>query len=203
MFGASGAMYILAEADLQTFYVDEVLSFYITFDSAISPTASELSRLTVSQGGDNPACDADCFDVLQFYCDTCDAGTASSPGAAMNFSVVLSSDVLLSSNTGTVTTTFDLVFEFSYTDSRRQLKPSMAKKSFPVSFKLRDFDCHNPSALFGKLVQLECPGTELTKGAICSRDQGWIDVNSCPAASVKNVSALILLGVLFAALSTL
>jgi len=176
-----------AEANDMIFYLNNVMELSVTFDSLMLPTYATLESMTVTQN-DDTKCGSDCFDVIQFVCENCDANRKS-PGATYTFSVVLTDDVFTGLPATSTDTTFELNFGLQYTDRRRRLAKTVDAHTVPIKVSLRDYDCKAPNAILSSVETVNCDVASMTKMMICS-SQGWKDLSQCSAPAERYFSII-------------
>merc|ERR1712012_958776 len=159
------------------FYLNSVMYFMVQFNSPLPPASVDLTQMSITQTDD--VCGTDCLNVVEFVCDSCgDDGI--SKGPVYNFSIVLTSSIFEASAGRDTPTTFELSFGFQY--ARRRLSKLVDVFKVPVSFSLRDYDCHSPNALHSAVETVNCDVATMTKMMICSTD-GWKDVSECTSTA--------------------
>jgi len=166
----------------QVFYYGSLMYFYVVFNSPIDPSTTDLTSMTVEQGGVEK-CSTDCLTDVAFHCESCDSGAAS-PGASMNFTIQMTADVFGDSGDTVLT---NLALEFSFTYERRSLMEATVSHKVPISVMMRDYDCHGPTGLVGDVNVADCMLFGLTKSSYCTREGVWDQPQSCPMESAGPV----------------
>jgi len=171
------------------FYLNSVINFQVTFDSAMLPTYVTLESMAISQNS-QPKCGDNCFEVAEFVCTACDA-TNKSPGETYEFSVVLSESAFEGSAGSNTATSFGLTFGLQYTNRRVLKQVEVHRVSSTVS--LRDHDCKAPNALLSALEKQSCGVLGMSKTMMCSA-HGWTEVAEC-AVSGQSYELLAFTGI--------
>jgi len=166
--------------DSAVFYLESVMYFMVDFESYMEPSTVDITALAITQNED-VKCGGDCLDSVELVCDSCDENGVSA-GGVYNFSIVLTSaNGLFEAQPGVNTpTVIDMTFGLSY--SRRQLTKVSDVFSAPVSFALRDYECHAPNGLLTDVETVGCDLSSMTKSMICSRG-GWKEISQCAGSS--------------------